>query len=330
VRNVLAGEAPARADDPESAADAWAGPGHITDAYALYYPRLVRFVRHRANTYGLSEARVDVEGVVQETFTLAFSRWSTIENPPAWLFTVAGRLVSRARRLDVVPAGDVKVADEARWSSLAPRADLDDVHAAREVVAAIAALPGKQRAATYLRHVAGWSAPEIAELLACAPATVHTHVHRGTAAVRAARRESDLDRPVSARDVGVLAAALVGIGVLVAVVLGRCGVLPAGPPPGEALTGVTRTAPPAPLPGGVPLQSPGPRSSAAPAPVTARPVPVPARPAPTGHGATGSRIGLWALRIAGGLAVSGGIWLWWRGRPRRRRRPPGAEARTGC
>lgn len=148
-------------------------------AYREYHGNLVRFVRRCASDRGLSEAQLDAEGVVQETFELARRHWTRIDNPPAWLFTVARRLVGKSQ----VAATAVDLATlhdrTPRWSSLVPRASVEDAVTARAVVEAIDRLPDRQRTATYLRHVEGWSLSEIADLLACAPSTTGVHVHRG-------------------------------------------------------------------------------------------------------------------------------------------------------
>lgn len=156
--------------------------------YTEHREPLLRFVRRLMDAGGLSEAQVDAEGVVHNAFAAALARWATIENPPAWLFTVARNMLNResgpARRSTATREVDVDAAGPARWSSVAPRPTVEDVFHAREVVAAIADLPGKQRVATYLHHVEGWSGPEIAALMDCAHDTVYAHTYRGRAQVR--------------------------------------------------------------------------------------------------------------------------------------------------
>jgi RNA polymerase sigma factor (sigma-70 family) len=161
----------------------------VEQAYRDYSPSLLRFVRRRATQHGLSEAQVDTEGVVHDTFALAAEYWKGIADPPAWLFTVARRRIDRARPdLQGEPVASEDLADcvggRGRWSSISPRASREDDFCARQIVGAIGRLPTRQRAATYLRHVHGWSLSEIADLLSCAPATAAVHVHRGTTKVR--------------------------------------------------------------------------------------------------------------------------------------------------
>ncbi|MFD9240556.1 RNA polymerase sigma factor [Streptomyces sp. NPDC059556] len=67
----------------------------ITAAYLDYYRPLHAFVTKRATEWGISEAELDREGAVQDTFLAAIRFWHDVREPRAWLFTVAGRLVKR-------------------------------------------------------------------------------------------------------------------------------------------------------------------------------------------------------------------------------------------
>ncbi|MGW1324858.1 RNA polymerase sigma factor [Streptomyces antibioticus] len=123
---------------------------------------------------------------MHDAFALAAQYWTGIADPPAWLFTVAQRRVDRAARMALKSSTDSdEIADMPwLWSSVTPTVSVQDDFYARQIVGAIGRLPSRQRAATYLRHVHGWSLAEIADLLACAPATAAVHVYRGTAKVR--------------------------------------------------------------------------------------------------------------------------------------------------
>lgn len=65
------------------------------ELYRKYADPLRQFVRCVAVNWGMSESLVDTEGVVHEPFAAMFSSRGIIENPPAWLFTVASRLVGK-------------------------------------------------------------------------------------------------------------------------------------------------------------------------------------------------------------------------------------------
>jgi len=165
-------------------------PRDVEEAYRVHQADLLRFVRRCAAGRRLSEAQVDTEGIVQETFALATRYWDTIDDPPAWLFTVARRLMEgRSLRITystVADDGTTLDRPAARWSTVVPRASPEDARAAREVVAAIVLLKSdRQRVATYLRHVQGWSLAEIAELLDCSASTAGVHVHNGVRHIRA-------------------------------------------------------------------------------------------------------------------------------------------------
>ena len=53
-----------------------------------------------------------------------------------------------------------------------------------EMLAALASLPYKQRAAVSLRYWADWTDDQIAEALECAPSSVRVLLHRGLAALK--------------------------------------------------------------------------------------------------------------------------------------------------
>lgn len=167
--------------------------------YRAYSAPLLRFVRRCAAERGLPEAQLDAADVVHDTFERMLFDLDTISNPPAWLYTVARRRVARIhadQRRHAHGDPDHHIdgdSADVRWTSLAPRAAVEDVIAARAVMDAIAHLPDRQRTATYLRQVEGWSLNEIGGYLNCASATAGVHVHRGTRAVAEVLVERDFD-----------------------------------------------------------------------------------------------------------------------------------------
>jgi DNA-directed RNA polymerase specialized sigma24 family protein len=136
------------------------GPLGFEGLYAAYAGPLRRFARRLAAERGLPESLVDTEGVVHDTFAVLLSgAGQPIRNPAAWLFTVARNQVSKAvaAQRHIAPgdpADHPNDTEPARAIFLVP-ADPEDVRAAREVMHAIAGLPGHQRIATYLRLVEG-------------------------------------------------------------------------------------------------------------------------------------------------------------------------------
>jgi RNA polymerase sigma factor (sigma-70 family) len=164
----------------------------ITAAYLDNYKLLHVFVTRRARQLGISEAELDREGTVQDTFMVAIRFWHDVREPRAWLFTVADRLVGRhltrgsCRARGVYKDAQRYEAEVAEpwWTSTVAQASTSQEVAVRRVFEVLAALAERQRIATYLHHVHGLTHPDIAELLGCEPATVGVHIHRAVKSIR--------------------------------------------------------------------------------------------------------------------------------------------------
>jgi RNA polymerase sigma-70 factor (ECF subfamily) len=172
----------------------------FNEFYRSYRPRLLRFVYSAGHSDGLSEAHLDAEGVVQETFEAAFKKWATIDHPERWIYTVAARKVRAHSRSEWFQ--DRQLRQRLGTVRSAKMSDIDPVHThavADSIVDRIMELPTNQRIATYLSIVEQWKAAEIAELLGITTTTIHVHVHRGKEKVRdsqyAHQRPSAEDRP---------------------------------------------------------------------------------------------------------------------------------------
>jgi DNA-directed RNA polymerase specialized sigma24 family protein len=79
------------------------GPGPWLDdrptfqqTYAEHRAQLTRFTNRLAGRYGLPDPRRDAEDIVQATFEQALPRWPSLDNPVAWLYTVARNKVVKA------------------------------------------------------------------------------------------------------------------------------------------------------------------------------------------------------------------------------------------
>ncbi|MFE6844697.1 RNA polymerase sigma factor [Streptomyces sp. NPDC057686] len=155
----------------------------IDTSYRAWKPFLLRFVRARARELGLAQTDVDPEGVVQDAFAATLPRWAEIDDPKAYLFVVARRLVGRA-----VPDAAIRTSagtedllgggeSQWRWNSLSQNSGAETVRVARAVIAAIAKLPERQRIVGYLSFVQGWSGPQIAAYLECPASTVRANLH---------------------------------------------------------------------------------------------------------------------------------------------------------
>lgn len=149
--------------------------------YRAYRSRLLHLVR----SWGRCGTHIDAEDIVQDAFAALTDVLDTVENPPAWLKTVARRRASRGwQELAQVCPGDAgahlgTTPDRVRWTSLTPMPDIETSMALRAVLRAMTQLPHRQRVALYLHQVEGWSHAEIAEYLGCATATAAVHANRG-------------------------------------------------------------------------------------------------------------------------------------------------------
>lgn len=114
----------------------------------------------------------DAEGLVQDAFVKAFTRWGRIsrcDRPGAWIQRVAIRDAVRFSRRGSAPAA----APAAGGDPVAGIADQVDLRQA------LLTLSPRQRACIVLYHLADWPVSEVAKALGCAEATVRVHLHRG-------------------------------------------------------------------------------------------------------------------------------------------------------
>jgi RNA polymerase sigma-70 factor (sigma-E family) len=123
------------------------------------------------------------EDLVAEAFARAWTSWRKVRAHPAplaWVVRTALNLnVSWWRRR----RREVPLAAGADWPAAAPAdsgAGLDDA-----VVAAVRALPARQREVLVLRVFFDLDMAATADLLGISPATVGVHLHRALAALRA-------------------------------------------------------------------------------------------------------------------------------------------------
>ena len=129
--------------------------------------------------YLLLHDRQRAEDVAQEAFTQLLVHWrkvSRYERPEAWVRRVAIRLASRTakrerRRVDLEQAAMPEPRE--------PTRDLD-------LIAALRALPARQRAAVALYYFEDRPTSEVAYILGCSESTATVHLHK------ARRRLADL------------------------------------------------------------------------------------------------------------------------------------------
>jgi RNA polymerase sigma-70 factor (ECF subfamily) len=151
------------------------------DAFRADYAAVVRVVAPIVGSVA------DAEGVTQDAFLKALTRWRTVgryDRPGAWVRRVAirdaVRFAERHRRRAPAP---VEAADEHAGAD--ERLDL---------LEALRRIPARQRACIVLHHLDGWPAAEVAEALGCSEATVRVHLHRGRTALAAMLR-ADVKEP---------------------------------------------------------------------------------------------------------------------------------------
>ncbi|MCJ7700433.1 MAG: RNA polymerase sigma factor [Anaerolineales bacterium] len=126
--------------------------------------------------------RQDAEDAFQDTFLRAFRAYPRLlenSNQRAWLYKIAtnvaythlkrrSRTLSRTTDLTVLLAADEKVPHDVLM----------------EVLAAVEALPEKQRAALILRNYQGLAYPEIGTALDCSPDSARANVYQAIKKLR--------------------------------------------------------------------------------------------------------------------------------------------------
>lgn len=109
---------------------------------------------------------------VAEGFAQALHRGTEIRDPERWLWRVVFRIAAGL------------LAERHRSEPLGLEASYEMEEPARELVAALARLSPKQRAAVVLHHAAGYPVKEIAEILGSTPGAVKVHLLRGRRRLR--------------------------------------------------------------------------------------------------------------------------------------------------
>ena len=166
---------------PRTQVSGWSADEALELLYAAHWRQLVRLAVLLVHDLGTAEE------VVQECFVAVHGRWNRLDDPDKALAylrqSVVNRSRSHLRHLAVVrrhanrqpPAEPVAGAD-ATASDLARRA---------MVLAALRALPRRQREVLALRYYLDLSEAEIADALGISRGAVKSHASRGAAALRA-------------------------------------------------------------------------------------------------------------------------------------------------
>ena len=146
---------------------------HVREIYEASYRRLV------AQAYAVAGDRVEAEDAVQEAFARAVAaghRFRRVDNPEAWLRTVALNVLRRRwRRARMFRTLSPKLATPADVPGIS------EDHVA--VVEALRGLPFQQRETLALFYLGDQSVQEIAVILRVAEGTVKSRLTRGRAAL---------------------------------------------------------------------------------------------------------------------------------------------------
>jgi len=147
----------------------------VSELYHACYRRLV------TQLYAFTGDLTEAQDVVQEAFARALARpggLRGVDNPEAWLRTVAVNVVRRRwrrrRLLDVIMLRERPVQ---RFSQPGPEPDRTDL------AGALDAIPRSYREAIILHYYADMSVEEIADTLGVAAGTVKSRLSRGRAAL---------------------------------------------------------------------------------------------------------------------------------------------------
>jgi RNA polymerase sigma-70 factor (sigma-E family) len=163
-----AGEYAARQSDADAA---------LVELYRAHYTSLVRLAALLLDDIGSSEE------VVQDAFVRMHGAWRRLRDPekalPYLRTTVVNLSRSRMRKRQVArrhPERPPVDAPSAEYGAISREER-------REVVAALGALPPKQREALVLRYYGELSEAEIAAAMHVSTGAVKSHLHRGKAAL---------------------------------------------------------------------------------------------------------------------------------------------------
>jgi RNA polymerase sigma-70 factor, ECF subfamily len=168
------------------------------------FPDLVQTLQDQvfSGALRITASRADAEDITQETFVRAYR--ALCDYPPdriralklhGWIWTIALNLCrNQARSLARHPV----TADNGRLVGHADRGPgPEDVAVEREPPLAVplATLPDTMRVAVVLRHVAGLSYPELAQVLDRPEGTIKADVHRGLERLRKLLRDTSASEP---------------------------------------------------------------------------------------------------------------------------------------
>lgn len=183
-------DASAQAQPQEAAASALADPDRFRAFYADALPRVYGYFYSR-----LGADAALAEDLTQETFLAAVAelrRGTRIVAPLPWILGVARhKFLDHLRRQQrrgwtLLPWEESMIDEEIQVS-------VDDEYAQEVAMAALAAVPSRQREALVLRYLDGMSVPEVATAIGRGVEATESLLARGRAAFRRVLQEVEHD-----------------------------------------------------------------------------------------------------------------------------------------
>ncbi len=146
-----------------------AGDDGFEELFVAEFRRVARTVRHV-----VGDDRV-AEEIAQDAFVQLYRHWAKVaryDRPDLWVRRVAIRGAQRERHRDWQrPVLELRAVDPT--TGTAPPGEPHD-----DVLAAVRALPGQQRAVVVLFYFEDRPMPEVAEIVGCSVSTGWNHLHR--------------------------------------------------------------------------------------------------------------------------------------------------------
>ena len=166
------------ADDESKAVDR---DDALAELHRTHYRSLVRLARL------LVDDEASGEDIVQDAFVRVFQAWDRVDDPVRYLrATVMNGARSGLRRLSVARRYVAPIARATAGADVFVVVQSEHI----AVVAAVRALPRRQRECLVLRYYADLSEAEIAATLGISPGSVKSHSHRGMAGLTRVLGES--------------------------------------------------------------------------------------------------------------------------------------------
>ncbi len=166
----------------------WGADQALEHLYAAHWRGLVRLSVLLVRDQGTAEE------VVQDAFVAVHARWDRLRDPDQALAYLRATVVNRSR--STLRHRSVVDRHVRRGVETSVAAGADETVAAQDrrsaVLAALQALPRRQREVLALRYYLDLSEAEIADTLGIRPGSVKTHASRGAAALRGLLDGADL------------------------------------------------------------------------------------------------------------------------------------------